>query len=94
MSDNTAIIETLRTVRGADDVIERLKAGSLEARRDRIAEALSKPEWKDESTGIAGPLRLIGTYSHHALAEKDGVIVRIALKEDEEENRIWKTRSF
>lgn len=94
MSENSAIIETLRSVRGADDIIERLKAGSLEARHDRIAEALSKPEWKDEATGIGGPLRLISTYSHHAIAEKQGVIVRIALKEDEDSIQFGKVEIF
>lgn len=94
MSENSAIIETLRSVRGADDIIERLKNGSLEARRDRIAEALSKPEWKDEASGISGPLRLISTYSHHVIAEKQGVIVRIALKEDEDAIQFGKVEIF
>jgi hypothetical protein len=94
MSDNTAIIETLRSVRGVDDIIERLKSGSLEARHDKIAEALNKPEWKDEASGITGPLRLIGTYSHHVLAEREGVIVRIALKEDDEKIEFGKVEIF
>jgi len=82
--DNTSIIDSLRNVRGADDIIERLKSNSLEARRDRIAEALKSPDWKDPVTGASiGPAKLEATYPKHVLASKDGVLMRVALDEDE-----------
>jgi hypothetical protein len=74
--DDSSVIETLRTVRKADDVIDRLKAESLESRRDRIAEALK--------TWEGGPADLIATFPHHALASKDGVLMRVRVDEDDD----------
>jgi hypothetical protein len=73
--DDVAIIEKLRTVRNADDALSELRSRSLEARRDRIAEALADPEW------AAGPAELLYTYPSHAVAKKDGMVMRVAVEE-------------
>jgi hypothetical protein len=70
------IISSLRTARSATDTLSVLRQSSLEARAERIREALNDPTW------AAGPADLIATYPHHALASKDGVLMRVALKED------------
>lgn len=88
MDNNSSIIDTLRNVRGADDIIERLKANSLEARRDRIAEALKSPDFKD------GPANLVATYPKHVLALKEGVLMRIALEESEDSIKFGKIEIF
>lgn len=95
MSDITSTIETLRNSRGADDIIERLKAGSLEARRERIAEALNDSNWKDSVTNEPyGPVDLIGTYTHHALVSKSGMVMRVELKEDDNVIKLGKVEIF
>lgn len=76
MSNSAAIVDALRTARGPNDVLAKLKAESLEARRDRIAEALGKTDW------IGGPADLVATYSHHALCSKDGSLMRVRVNED------------
>lgn len=71
------IISSLRTARNAEDTLSILRGSSLEARADRIREALADPTW------AAGPADLIATYPKHALCAKDGVLMRVALKEED-----------
>jgi hypothetical protein len=78
MSDNAAIAEALREARGEVDLITKLREGSIEARRSRIVEALQSSEWD------GGPAELIASYSHHVIARKDGVIMRIPYSETED----------
>jgi len=75
---NNTLINSLRNVRGADDIISRLQSNSLEARRDRIAEALLSSDFKE------GPAELVATYPKHVLAIREGVLMRISLDEDED----------
>ena len=77
MSDNMTIAETLREARGEVDLITKLKEGSLEARRERVVEALESPDWD------GGPAELVASYDHHVIARKDGVLMRIPVSEDE-----------
>lgn len=77
MANSAAIVDALRSVRGTDDTLSRLKSESLEARRDRIAEALAKSDW------AGGPADLVATYPHHALANKNGVLMRVKVTESE-----------
>jgi len=88
MANETAVVETLRAARGEVDIVAKLKEGSLEARRDRLAEALRDPSWD------GGPAELIATYPHHVLARKDGVIMRIAVVEDKDAIRLGKLEVF
>jgi len=88
MSKSAAIIETLRAVRGESDIVSKLKDGSLEARRDRIAEALRDPNWD------GGPAELVATYPHHVIARKEGVLMRIQVVEDESAIRLGHTEVF
>src|SRR5690606_21713333 len=88
MPDNTAIIETLRASRGEVDLVQKLKEGSLEARRERLAKALRDPAWE------AGPAELIATYPHHVAARKDGVIMRIPITEDADAIRLGRPEIF
>jgi len=74
---DAAIISLLRNVRQAEDVLSHLREGSLEFRRDRIAEALASSEW------AAGPAQLLATYPHHALAEKNGILMRVRIEEED-----------
>jgi len=76
VANSAAIVDALRSVRGTDDVLSRLKSESLEARRDRIAEALAKPDW------AGGPAELVATYPLHALANKNGTLLRVRVNED------------
>ena len=78
MQDNTTIIDMLRSSRGADDILQRLKENSLEARKEKIAEAVASEDWE------YGPADLIYTYDHHVLASKDGHLVRAAVSESKE----------
>ena len=75
---NETVLDTLRAVRKADDIIDRLKAESLEARKERIAEALQSPDW------AGGPAELLATYPKHALASKAGMLMRVRVTEDED----------
>lgn len=86
MSDNASIAEALREARGEVDLITKLKEGSLEARRDRIAEALQSLE--------GGPAELVASYPHHVIARKDGVIMRIPVAEAEGELTFGKADIF
>lgn len=88
MHDHSAVIDSLRAARGEVDLVARLKEGSLETRRDRIAEALQDPEWD------AGPAELVATYPHHVVAKKEGVLMRIAVHEDEDTLRFGKPEIF
>lgn len=88
MGSDTAIIETLRAARGEVDIVQKLKEGSLEARRGRLAEALADPSWD------GGPAELIATYPHHVAARKDGVIMRIPVIEDADSVRLGKPEIF
>lgn len=76
MSNSAAIVDVLRTVRGSDDQLASLKAESLEVRRERIAEAAAKSDW------VGGPAELIATYTHHALLDKQGTLMRVRVTED------------
>ena len=78
MSTNSTIAEALREARGEVDLITKLKEGSLEARRDRIAAALESSDWD------GGPAELVASYPHHVIARKDGVIMRIPVSEADE----------
>jgi len=75
--NDAAIISLLRNVRQADDVLSRLRDGSLEVRRERIAEALASPDW------AAGPAQLLATYPHHALIEKNDILMRVRVEEED-----------
>jgi len=77
MPSNTTIAEALREARGEVDLITKLKEGSLEARRDRISEALASADWD------GGPAELIASYPHHVIARRDGVLMRLPFAEDE-----------
>lgn len=77
MSDDATVMKTLRAVRKSDELVDRLKAESLEARRDRIAIALGRDDWGN------GPADLLATYPKHALAVKNGVLMRVRVQEDE-----------
>lgn len=78
MQTNTTIAETLRNARGEVDLITKLKEGSLEARHDRLVQALESAEW-------AGPdAELIATYPHHVITRKDGVLMRVPVSESDE----------
>jgi hypothetical protein len=63
-------------VRKAQDTLSLLQQNSLETRAKRIGEALADPTW------AVGPADLIATYPKHALCSKDGVLMRVAIKED------------
>lgn len=79
MQSHTTIAETLRNARGEVDLITKLKEGSLEARRDRLVQALESAEW-------AGPdAELVATYPHHVITRKDGVLMRVPVSESEGE---------
>jgi len=82
------IINTLRNVRGADDIIERLKASSLEARSERLAEALKSDKFEH------GPADLVATYPKHVLANKDGVLMRVSLDESEDSIKFGKVEIY
>lgn len=75
MSNDATIAEALRAARGEVDLITKLKEGSLESRRERVAEALRGSEWG------GGPAELIASYPHHVMARKDGVLMRIPVSE-------------
>jgi len=76
---SSEIISSLRTARKAEDTLALLQHNSLEARASRIREALADPTW------AAGPAELVSTYPKHALCSKDGVLMRVALKESEDQ---------
>jgi hypothetical protein len=78
------IIDTLRSSRRVDDAIVHLKEGSLEARAERIQEAMTSPDW------TPGPGELIATYPHHALCSKDGVIMQVKVEEVDGEIKLGK----
>jgi hypothetical protein len=88
MSNETTVVETLRAARGEVDIVTMLKGGSLEARRERLAEALRDPSWD------GGPAEIIATYPHHVAAKKDGVIMRIPVIEDKDTIRLGKPEIF
>jgi hypothetical protein len=76
VSTDAAVISQLRSARKVEDTLSVLKKTSLEARASRIAEALADPEW------AAGPATLVATYPHHALAEKEGILMRVRVSEE------------
>ena len=78
MGTDSAIIQRLRSVRHADDVLATLREGSQEARRDRIAEALADPAFE------AGPAELLYTYPHHAVCKRDDIVMRVRVHESED----------
>lgn len=88
MANEATVVETLRAARGEVDIVSKLKEGSLEARRERLAEALRDPSWD------GGPAELIATYPHHVAARKDGVIMRIPVIEDKDAIRLGKPEIF
>lgn len=77
MPVSSEVISSLRSARNAQDTLAVLQQNSLEARAQRIREALADPTW------AAGPADLVATYPKHALASKDGVLMRVALKEED-----------
>jgi hypothetical protein len=77
MPNDSNIAETLRAARGEVDLITKLKDGSLEARRERIVEALQDPEWE------GGPAELVATYPYHVMARKEGILMRIPVSEED-----------
>ncbi len=86
--DETALITLLRGARRADDVVGRLREGSLEARRDKIAEAVADPEW------VAGPAQLINTYHRHAIVEKNGTLMRVEIMDEDGTLALGKVEVF
>lgn len=77
MEPNAAVVDQLRSARHADDVLEALRSGSQEARRDRIAEALNSSRFE------AGPAELLYTYPHHVICRRDDVIMQVRVHESE-----------
>ena len=77
MAKDSAIIDTLRAARGEVDLITKLKEGSLETRRERLAEALASKDWE------GGPAELVASFPHHVVARKDGMLMRVKVSEDE-----------
>lgn len=88
MAKDSAIIETLRAARGEVDLITKLKEGSLETRRERLAEALASKDWE------GGPAELVATYPHHVVARKDGTLMRVQVVEDESGIKLGKADVF
>lgn len=78
MSADAVVVSQLRSARQVEDTLTVLKRSSLESRATRIAEALADPEW------AAGPAELIATYPHHALAEKNGILMRVRVSEEDD----------
>ena len=78
MSGNNAVIEQLRSARHADDALSVLREGSQEARRDRIVEALNDPEF------AAGPAELLYTFPHHAVCQREGIVMRVRINEGDD----------
>lgn len=78
MLTDAAVISSLRSARKVEDTVSVLKQSSLEARASRIAEALADPTWG------AGPAELVATYPHHALAEKNGILMRVRISEEDD----------
>ncbi len=78
MSGDTQVIEQLRTARRADDALSHLREGSQEARRDRIASALTHPDFS------AGPAELLYTFPHHAVCQRDGIVMRVRVHESKD----------
>lgn len=78
--DDAVIISVLRTARqaGGDDRLTLLRAGSLETRREKLIEALQDPDW------AGSPAQLIATFSHHALAMRDGTLMRVKVEDQED----------
>jgi len=76
MPDGSAIIDTLRAARNADDTLSHLREGSMEARAERIQEALASEDF------AAGPANLLLTYPRHAICEANGVVMRVTISEE------------
>lgn len=76
--DDNALITLLRDARQADDVVDRLREGSLEDRRTKIAEAVASPEWP------AGPAQVLHTYQHHAIVERNGTLMRVKVVDEDD----------
>jgi hypothetical protein len=91
MGNDSMIIEALRAARGEVDLITKLKEGSLETRRERLAEALRDETWIKTYGGAA---ELIATYPHHVVARKDGVLMRVQVTEDEKGLTLGKAEIF
>lgn len=87
-NENADLIDSLRNVRGAEDIISRLKAGSLEARRERISDALKSESFEH------GPAELVATYPKHVVAQREGVLMRISLDESEDAIRFGKVEIY
>lgn len=69
-------VDVLRSVRGHEDpVLAKLKAESMEARRERVAQAAARSDWP------GGPAELIATFPHHALVSKNGAQMRVRINE-------------
>jgi len=88
MTNESAIIETLRAARGEVDLVTKLKEGSLESRRERIVEALKSGDWE------GGPAELVATYPHHVVARKDGALMRVQVTESEDGFKFGKVDVF
>jgi hypothetical protein len=76
VANSAAIVDVLRNARGTDDTLTKLRAESLEARRERIVEAAAKSDW------AGGPAEVVSTYTHHALLDKNGTLMRVHVNED------------
>lgn len=77
MPANSSVVDVLRSARGAqDEVLTKLHANSMEARRERIARVVESKDW------IAGPAKLLATYERHALVSKNGAQLRVRVTED------------
>jgi hypothetical protein len=78
MSNESSIIDNLRSVRHTDDLLTRLQEGTLESVRPKLEEALADPDWAH------GPAELKGIYGNvrKVLAtNKRGETIRISVKE-------------
>ena len=79
MPNGSTVIDILRSARGAqDEVLTKLKASSMEARRDRIAQAVESSDWS------GGPATLVATFERHALVTKDGAQLRVRVTESDD----------
>jgi len=81
MSNESTVIETLRTARRASDMLTRLQEGSLDGIVKRIGEALGSDDW---SHGPADIRATFGRVTHVIATNKKGETVRVHVSEDDE----------
>jgi hypothetical protein len=87
----STIADQLRAVRGADDVISRLREGSIAGKTDKIASQLESENWSH------GPAKIQGVYGSvsHVLATNDrGETVRVHVHENQDEIKLGRIDLF